>query len=102
MNFWLVLGFFAQALFAGRFLVQWIASERKKESVVPIYFWYISLAGGILLLTYAIHIKDPVFIVGQSTGVFIYTRNLMLIHKRKNAELAKKSTEASQSGRVEK
>jgi lipid-A-disaccharide synthase-like uncharacterized protein len=83
MKLWLVLGFFAQALFTTRFLVQWIASEKRKQSVVPIYFWYISLAGGLLLLTYAIHIKDPVFILGQSAGVFVYTRNLMLIYKQK-------------------
>jgi lipid-A-disaccharide synthase-like uncharacterized protein len=83
MKLWLVLGFFAQALFTTRFLVQWIASEKQKQSVVPIYFWYISLAGGLLLLIYAIHIKDPVFILGQSAGVFIYTRNLMLIYKQK-------------------
>jgi len=83
MKLWLVLGFFAQALFTTRFLVQWIASEKQKKSVIPIYFWYISLAGGLLLLTYAIHIKDPVFIAGQSAGVFVYTRNLMLIYKQK-------------------
>ena len=102
MNFWLVLGFFAQALFATRFLVQWIASERRKESVVPIYFWYISLAGGILLLTYAIHIKDPVFILGQSTGVFIYTRNLMLIRKQKKSKSIKKSDKGDQPGNAGK
>ncbi|RLA80620.1 MAG: hypothetical protein DRG36_03040 [Deltaproteobacteria bacterium] len=66
-----------------RFLVQWIVSERKKRSVIPIYFWYLSLAGGLTLLIYAIHIKDPVFIVGQSTGAFIYIRNLMLIYREK-------------------
>jgi lipid-A-disaccharide synthase-like uncharacterized protein len=83
MDFWLILGFSAQALFGFRFLVQWIASEKQKKSVIPIYFWYLSLAGGLLLLLYAIHIKDPVFILGQSTGVFIYLRNLTLIYKGK-------------------
>lgn len=80
INFWLILGFCAEGLFATRFIIQWIASERQQKSVIPVYFWYFSLIGGSLLLIYAIHIKDPVFIVGQSAGVLIYTRNLMLIH----------------------
>jgi lipid-A-disaccharide synthase-like uncharacterized protein len=84
-RFWLILGLAAQALFGARFFVQWIASERQKKSVVPIVFWYISLAGGTLLLAYAIYRKDPVFIIGQSTGVLIYTRNLMLIRKQRKA-----------------
>lgn len=83
MNGWLILGFSGQVCFFMRFLVQWIVSERKKRSVIPIYFWYLSLAGGLTLLIYAIHIKDPVFIVGQSTGAFIYIRNLMLIYREK-------------------
>lgn len=83
MDLWLFLGFFAQGLFTLRFVVQWIASEKKKQSVVPIYFWYISIAGGSMLLIYAIHRKDPVFILGQSFGVLIYSRNLMLIHGRR-------------------
>lgn len=81
MSFWLILGFLAQGCFAARFFVQWLASEKQKQSVIPIHFWYISLLGGVLLLIYAIHIKDPVFILGQSTGAFIYIRNLMLISK---------------------
>jgi lipid-A-disaccharide synthase-like uncharacterized protein len=80
--FWLGLGFFAQLLFSMRFLVQWIASEKQKKSVVPIYFWYLSIGGSSLLLIYAIHRKDPVFILGQSMGLFIYFRNLMLIHSK--------------------
>jgi lipid-A-disaccharide synthase-like uncharacterized protein len=80
-TFWLVLGFFAQALFSARFLVQWIASEKVKKSVVPVAFWYFSIAGSVLLLAYAIYRKDPVFILGQSTGFLIYTRNLYLISK---------------------
>ena len=81
--FWLTLGLFAQFLFSMRFLVQWIASEKQKKSVVPIYFWYLSIGGSTLLLFYAIHRKDPVFILGQSMGPFIYFRNLMLIHSKK-------------------
>ena len=80
-NFWLVLGFAAQALFASRFLVQWIASERVGRSIIPNAFWFLSLAGGLLLLTYAIYRKDPVFILGQATGALIYTRNLILIYR---------------------
>lgn len=68
-----------------RFLVQWLVSEKRGKSVIPIYFWYLSLLGGLTLLTYAIHIRDPVFIVGQSMGSFIYVRNLMLIHKNKKS-----------------
>ena len=83
MNYWLVLGFSAQTCFFMRFLVQWIASEREKKSVVPVSFWYLSLVGSLGILIYAIHIRDPVFIAGQSMGSFIYTRNLILIHKEK-------------------
>ena len=82
-TFWLVLGFLAQLLFSARFLVQWIASEKAGKSVVPIIFWYISVAGSFLLLLYAIHRRDPVFILGQSTGIFIYGRNLYLIFREK-------------------
>lgn len=84
MNIWIILGLAAQALFSMRFLVQWIASERKKESVVPVSFWYFSLIGGMMLLIYSIHRKDPVFIIGQSTGVFIYARNIFLVARKKD------------------
>ena len=85
---WLGIGFFAQALFASRFIVQWIASEKAKESVVPVAFWYISLLGGILLFLYATWRQDPVFMLGQGSGIFIYSRNLYLIHKKKKRESA--------------
>ena len=78
---WIVIGFIGQAFFFGRFFVQWIASERRKQSVVPRSFWYLSLGGGTVLLAYAIHQRDPVFIVGQATGFLIYTRNLWFIHR---------------------
>jgi lipid-A-disaccharide synthase-like uncharacterized protein len=81
---WLALGFFAQILFSARFLVQWLASEKAKKSVVPVLFWYLSIAGSGLLLLYAIHRKDPVFILGQSTGIIIYSRNLYFIYREKN------------------
>lgn len=75
---WLVLGFGAQGLFTGRFLVQWVASERKRQSTVPKAFWHLSVAGGVSLLVYAIHKRDPVFILGQAFGLVVYARNLML------------------------
>jgi len=80
---WLILGFCAQLCFSLRFLIQWIVSEKKKRSVVPLSFWYFSIFGGIGLSIYAIHIKDPVFICGQIFGVIIYVRNLMLLKIRK-------------------
>ena len=79
----LALGFLAQGLFSARFLVQWIASERAGRSVVPFSFWLFSVAGGGLLLLYAIFRKDPVFIVGQAAGLLIYLRNLFLIYKER-------------------
>ena len=79
---WLGIGFAGQALFSARFLVQWIASERARRSIVPTAFWYFSLAGGFTLLAYAIYKRDPVFIVGQGTGIFIYLRNLYFILRR--------------------
>jgi lipid-A-disaccharide synthase-like uncharacterized protein len=84
---WIIIGFVGQALFSARFFVQWVASERAKRSIVPKAFWYFSLVGGVVLLSYAIHKRDPVFIVGQSTGVFVYLRNLYLIRTgRQKAE----------------
>ncbi len=82
-TFWICFGFVAQAAFAARFLVQWIASERAGKSVIPIVFWYLSLLGGAMLLAYAISRKDPVFIVGQTTGAFIYARNIYFIKRPK-------------------
>ncbi len=77
----LVIGFTGQTMFFMRFFVQWLYSEKHKRSLIPTAFWYFSLAGSSLLLTYAILKKDPVFIVGQSTGFIIYIRNLMLIRR---------------------
>ncbi|MGD2067267.1 MAG: lipid-A-disaccharide synthase N-terminal domain-containing protein [Gemmatimonadota bacterium] len=78
---WVALGFMAQVIFSARFLIQWLASEREGSSVVPVSFWYLSLAGATLLLLYAVHRRDPVFILGQSAGLFIYVRNLILIRR---------------------
>ena len=78
---WLGIGFFGQALFFGRWVVQWIASEKKSESQVPVSFWYMSLIGGLITLAYAIYRQDPVFIAGQGVGSVVYVRNLMLIRR---------------------
>jgi lipid-A-disaccharide synthase-like uncharacterized protein len=86
INFWLIFGLLAQFVFFMRFVVQWIASERRKESYIPVEFWYLSLVGSIGLLIYAIHKKDIVFILGLSVGSFVYIRNLILIYKKKNGE----------------
>lgn len=76
---WIVIGFVGQTLFSARFLLQWLASERARRSVIPTAFWYFSLGGSMVLLAYAVHRADPVFIVGQATGLVIYLRNLYLI-----------------------
>jgi lipid-A-disaccharide synthase-like uncharacterized protein len=80
---WLAVGFMAQAMFSMRFLMQWIASERARESVMPEVFWYYSFAGGLMLFVYAIYRMDPVFILGQGTGLFIYSRNIYFIWRAK-------------------
>ena len=73
---WLLVGLTGQAMFFGRFLVQWIVSERARRSIVPMGFWYLSIAGGLITLVYAIHRADPVFILGQTTGTVVYVRNI--------------------------
>ncbi|ARS52934.1 lipid-A-disaccharide synthase N-terminal domain-containing protein [Kushneria konosiri] len=80
---WITIGLLGQALFSARFIVQWLASERARRSIVPHLFWYLSIGGGLILLMYAIYRRDPVFIIGQGSGLFIYVRNLMLIQKEK-------------------
>ena len=82
-TYWLVVGFAGQALFGMRFIIQWIISEKRGESVIPLPFWYLSISGSLILLTYAIHKQDPVFILGQSLGSIIYIRNLILISRKK-------------------
>src|SRR5580693_10505323 len=84
LDWWIVLGIFAQLLFTMRFLVQWIASERAGHSVIPMAFWIFSIFGGLLLLVYALYRKDAVFILGQAFGVFVYLRNLyFVLHERR-------------------
>ncbi len=81
---WLAIGFVGQGLFATRFVVQWLRSEWEGRSTIPTAFWYFSIAGGAVLLAYAIYRQDPVFIAGQSLGVFIYCRNLFFIHRERS------------------
>jgi lipid-A-disaccharide synthase-like uncharacterized protein len=89
LDWWVLVGFVAQGLFAMRFLVQWIASERAGRSVIPLAFWIFSICGGLLLLVYALYRKDPVFIAGQAFGVFVYLRNLhFVLRERKLAASA--------------
>jgi len=83
INGWVILGILGQIFFTARFLTQWIASERAGRSVVPLSFWFFSIGGGLMLLAYALYRRDPVFILGQAFGLFIYVRNLMLIRKGK-------------------
>lgn len=78
---WVGIGLAGQACFFSRFLVQWIASERRGRSVVPRAFWYLSISGGLILLSYALWRQDPVFILGQSVGLFVYLRNLVLLRR---------------------
>jgi len=88
MKLWIIFGFLGQFLFSMRFIVQWICSEKKKMSYIPIAFWYLSIGGGFILLLYAIYRQDPVFIVGQGAGLIVYARNLVLVarHKKTGAE----------------
>jgi lipid-A-disaccharide synthase-like uncharacterized protein len=86
-KWWLAVGLVGQLLFTSRFLVQWIVSERRRQSVVPTAFWWLSLGGAALLLAYAIYRRDPVFILGQAFGFVVYTRNLVLIAKHHPAVL---------------
>ena len=83
---WVIFGFAAQMMFTARFLVQWIASERARASVMPVAFWCFSLLGGVMLLSYAVYRADPVLILGQALGVVIYSRNLWLIYASRRGE----------------
>ncbi len=82
---WIAIGFIGQAIFTMRFVLQWVASERAKRSLIPVAFWFFSVGGGVVLLAYAIHRMDPVFIAGQAGGLVVYGRNLWLIYREKSA-----------------
>ncbi len=83
LDWWVLLGFVAQAFFTARFAVQWIASERAGRSIIPVAVWWCSIGGGLLLLVYALYRRDPVFIAGQAFGVFVYLRNLYFVLREK-------------------
>lgn len=91
-NYWVLFGLLGQLAFSLRFIVQWLVSERRKESVVPVVFWYLSLLGGSILFIYALYKQDIVFIIGQGSGLIVYIRNLILISRKKK----KKSEPISQ------
>lgn len=92
---WLAIGFAGQALFASRFIIQWFKSELEGRSVIPLAFWYCSLGGGIILLAYAIYKRDPVFIIGQASGLVVYSRNLYLIFRERSLLRAASADAAS-------
>lgn len=99
-NFWLLVGFSGQILFSLRFFVQWLASEKQKKSVIPVSFWYFSIAGSFLLLSYAIYRQDPVFILGQSMGFVIYIRNLVLIDREKKGLSVENAGQIDDPGQI--
>jgi len=83
LNWWAILGFLGQGIFASRFIIQWLHAERVKRSEIPVVFWYISLVGGIVTFIYAAHIANLVFMIGQGSGLFVYARNLHLIYRER-------------------
>jgi lipid-A-disaccharide synthase-like uncharacterized protein len=86
LDWWVLLGYAGQALFTMRFVVQWIATERARKSVIPVAFWFFSIGGGVLLFGYAISRRDPVFILGQGLGLFVYLRNLYFVYHERGAK----------------
>lgn len=88
VNWWTILGLAGQALFMSRFLVQWIASEKARASVIPEAFWYFSIVGGLIVFVYGIGRDDLVIMLGQGSGIFIYARNLYFIHRNKKNNVA--------------
>lgn len=88
VNWWTLVGLLGQGLFTARFLVQWISSERARQSVIPEIFWYFSIAGGLIVFVYGVGRDDLVIMLGQGTGIFIYARNLYFIHRNKKQHVA--------------
>ena len=89
LNWWLLIGYAGQALFSMRFIVQWVASERVGRSVIPLAFWFFSIGGGVLLLVYALYIRDPVFTIGQGMGLCVYSRNLYFVFRERKHRAVK-------------
>jgi len=82
-SYWVIIGLAGQFFFTMRFVVQWIATERNRKSIIPESFWYFSIVGSLILLAYSLYRKDPVFILGQAFGTIVYLRNLYFINKHK-------------------
>jgi lipid-A-disaccharide synthase-like uncharacterized protein len=97
---WGAVGLLGQGAFTARFVVQWFASERKRETVMPVAFWWLSLAGGLITLTYVVHLGSLALTLGQSMGLFVYVRNLMLVSKARR-RAAKRAARASRLHRVD-
>jgi len=97
---WVAFGLAGQFIFGARFIVQWLASERKKKSHIPIGFWYLSLIGGLITTIYAIHRRDTVFILGQGAGLVVYARNLMLIYRHRAEDAESRTTEPASRNRA--
>ncbi len=98
-DLWVAFGLLGQLVFGGRFIIQWIASERKRASHIPIVFWYMSLIGGLITTVYAIHKRDTVFTIGQGAGLIVYVRNLMLIYRHRS-DVESKPAEAAPPDRA--
>lgn len=98
---WVTFGMVGQLVFMARFIVQWISSEKAGRSVMPASFWFLSIGGSAVLMAYAIHRRDPVFILGQSTGMFIYVRNIQLIMKERAADARSAEVLAEDQAHVE-
>jgi len=96
--FWLAVGFTGQAMFSARFLIQWLSTEKQRRSVIPVAFWYFSILGGATLFAYAVHRADPVFIVGQGAGLFIYCRNLYFVQKERRVDHAEAAGATARDG----
>jgi len=99
-GWWLLLGFGGQAVFMGRFVLQWLVSERRGRSVIPVAFWYLSIAGALVLLAYALHRRDPVFAAGQGVGIAIYLRNLQLVRAGRRRRAAENASKTAGTGGI--
>ena len=99
-DLWVAFGLAGQLIFGARFIIQWLASERRKESHIPITFWWISLLGGLITTVYAIHRKDTVFTLGQGAGLVVYVRNLMLIYRHRGHDAEPRTAEPAASDRA--
>jgi lipid-A-disaccharide synthase-like uncharacterized protein len=99
-GWWLLLGFGGQAVFMGRFVLQWLVSERRGRSVIPVAFWYLSIAGALVLLVYALHRRDPVFAAGQGVGIAIYLRNLQLVRAGRRRRAPENASKTAGTGGI--